>query len=98
MSRTGSTPYPKKSSSFPSMQSADMNTNKVKIKSAPGMCFPMYINSSFKNELSLDLKYKRYSNVFHQITLWTVTLNYRIEGVYGDTRMHIVLKQSLFMK
>lgn len=89
MSRTGSIPYPKESSSFPSMQSADMNTNKVKIKSALGMCFPTYINNFFKNELSLDLKYKRYSNVFHQITLRTVTLHIRIEGVYGDTRMHI---------
>lgn len=55
MSQTGSIPYPKKSSGFPSMQSADMNTNKVKIKSAPEMCFPMCINSSFKNELSPDL-------------------------------------------
>lgn len=89
MSGTESTSYPKISFSVPNMQSADLNTNKVKIKAAPGMCFPTYINSSFKNELSLDLKYKRYSNVFPQITLWTVTLHYRIEGVYRTTRMHI---------
>lgn len=57
MSRTGRIPYPKNPSSFHSIQSADMNTNKVKIKSAPGMCFAVYINSSLKNEPSPDLKF-----------------------------------------